>query len=62
MKIYMCNYVPNFKFLAYFVFLKEKVPNISTSEKLESLRYKIMLFIFQILFLRINLSLEKRGQ
>ena len=42
--------------------LKEDLPNDSTSENLESFRFKILLLIFRMLFMRINLSSEKRGQ
>ena len=45
-----------------FEFLKEELPNNSTSENLESFRFKILLSMFQMLFMRINLSSEKRGQ
>ena len=42
----------------FFVLLKEELPN----ENLESFRFKILLSIFRMLFMRINLSSEKRGQ
>ena len=45
-----------------FVLLTEDLPNINTSEKLESFRFEILLSMFQMLFIRTNLSSEKRGQ
>ena len=51
-----------FKINIFFVLLKEELPNNSTSENLESFRFKILLSMFRILFMRINLSSEKRGQ
>ena len=51
-----------FKIDVYFVLLKEELPNNSTSENLESFRFKILLSMFRMLFMRINLSSEKRGQ
>ena len=51
-----------FKIDVFFVFLKEELPNNSTSENLESFRFKILLSMFRMLFMRINLSSEKRGQ
>ena len=51
-----------FKIVVFFVLLKVELPNNSTSENLESFRFKILLSMFQMLFLRINLSSEKRGQ
>ena len=42
----------------FFVLLKEELP----IENLESFRFKILLSIFRMLFMRINLSSEKRGQ
>ena len=51
-----------FKTDVYFVLLKEELPNNSTSENLESFRFKILLSMFRMLFMRINLSSEKRGQ
>ena len=39
--------------------LNEGLPNNSTSENLESFRFKILL---SMLFMKINLSSEKRGQ
>ena len=50
-----------FKIDAYFVSLKEEVPNNSTSENLESFRFKLLLPMFQMLFTRINRSLEKES-
>ena len=44
-----------FKIDVFFVLLKEELPNNSTSENLESFRFKILL-------MRIKLSSEKRGQ
>ena len=44
------------------VLLKEELPNNSTSENLESFRFKTFLLMFQMSFMRINLSSEKRGQ
>ena len=44
-----------FKMDVFFVLLKEELPNNSTSENLESFRFKILL-------MRIKLSSEKRGQ
>ena len=51
-----------FKIDVFFVLLKEELPNNSTSENLESFRFKILLSMFRMLFMRINLSSEKRGQ
>ena len=51
-----------FKVDVFFVFIKEELPNNSTSENLDSFRFKILLSKFRILFMRINLSSEKRGQ
>ena len=51
-----------FKMDVFFVLLKEKLPNNSTSENIESFRFKILLSMFRMLFIRINLSSEKRGQ
>ena len=51
-----------FKINVFFVLLKEELPNNSTSENLESFRFKILLSMFRMLFMRINLSSEKRGQ
>ena len=51
-----------FKIDVFFVLLKEKLPSNSTSENLESFRFKILLSMFQMLFMRINLSSEKRRQ
>ena len=47
-----------FKTDVFFVLLKEELPN----ENLESFRFKILLSMFRMLFMRINLSSEKRGQ
>ena len=49
-----------FKINVFFESLKEELPNNSTSENLESFRFKILLSMFRMLFLRINLSSEKR--
>ena len=46
----------------FFELLKEELPNNSTSENLESFRFKKLLSMFRMLFMRINLSSEKRGQ
>ena len=51
-----------FKIDVFFVLLKEELPNNSTSENLESFRFKILLSMFRMFFMRINLSSEKRGQ
>ena len=51
-----------FKIDVFFVLLKEELPNNSTSENLESFRFKILLSMFRMLFMRINLSSEKRRQ
>ena len=51
-----------FKIDLFFVLSKEELPNNSTSENLEWFRFKISLSMFQILFMRINISPEKRGQ
>ena len=50
-----------FKINLFFVFLKKHLPKNSTSENLELFRFKIFLSMFQMLFVRINLSSEKRG-
>ena len=50
------------KINVFFVLLKEELPNNNTSENLESFRFKILLSMFRMLFMRINLSSEKRGQ
>ena len=42
-----------FKIDVFFVLLKEELPNNSTSENLESFRFKMM---FQMLFMTVNLS------
>ena len=49
-----------FKINSFFVLLKEELPNNSTSENLESFRFKI-LSMFRMLFMRIKLSSEKEG-
>ena len=49
-----------FKTNVFFESLKEELPNNSTSENLESFRFKILLSMFRMLSLRINLSSEKR--
>ena len=51
-----------FKIDVFFVLLKEELAKISTSENLEPFRFKILLSMFRMLFMRINLSSEKRGQ
>ena len=51
-----------FKIDAFFVLLNEDLPNNSTSENLESLRFRTLLSMFRMLFISINLSSEKRGQ
>ena len=51
-----------FKIDIFFVLLKEELPNNSTSKNIESFRFKILLSMLQMLFMRINLSSEKRGQ
>ena len=51
-----------FKINVFFVLLKEELLNNSTIENLKSFRFKILLSVLQILFTRINLSLEKRRQ
>ena len=51
-----------FKIDVSFVLLKEELPNNSTSKNLESFRFKILLSMFRMLFMRINLSSEKGGQ
>ena len=50
-----------FKIDVFFVLLKEELPNNSTSENLESFKFKILLSMFRMLFIRINLSSEKEG-
>ena len=50
-----------FKIDAYFVSLKEELPSNSTSENLESFRFKLLLPMFQMLFTRINRSSEKES-
>ena len=44
-----------FKINLFFVLLKEKLPNDSISENLELFRFKILLSMFEMLFMRINL-------
>ena len=51
-----------FKIDVFFVLLKKELPNNITSENLESFRFKILLSMFRILFMRINPSSEKIGQ
>ena len=51
-----------FKIDVFFVLLKEKLPNNSTSKNLESIRFKILLSMFRMLSMRIKLSSEKRGK
>ena len=46
----------------FFVLSKKKLPNNSTSENLVSFRFKILLPMFRMLFMRINLSSEKTAQ
>ena len=46
----------------FFALSKEDLPNKSTSEKMESFKFKILLSMFPILFIRINVSSQKRGQ
>ena len=48
-----------FKIDAYFVSLKKELPSNSTSENLESFRSKLLLPMFQLLFMRINRISEK---
>ena len=50
-----------FEIDVFFVLFKEEVPNNSTSENLESFRFKLLLPMFQMLFTRINRSLEKES-
>ena len=50
-----------FKTNVFFESLKEELPNNSTSENLESFRFKILLPMFRLWFMRINLSSEKKG-
>ena len=51
-----------FKIDVFFILLKKGLSNKSTSENLESFRFKILLSMIRMLFMRINLSSEKRGQ
>ena len=44
-----------FKIDVFFVLSKEELPNKSTSENLESFRFKIFLSMFKMLFMRIDL-------
>ena len=39
----------------------EELPNNSNSENLKSFRFKIVLPMFRMLFMRINLSTQKDG-
>ena len=50
-----------FEIDVFFVLFKEEVPNNSTSENLESFRFKILLSMFRMLFMKINLSSKKEG-
>ena len=47
--------------MGFFVLLKDELPNNSTSKNLESFRFKILLSVFQMFFMRITLSSEKEG-
>ena len=47
--------IVEFKIDVFFVLLKEELSNNSTSEYLQSFRFKILLSMFRILFMRINL-------
>ena len=49
-----------FEIDVFLVLPKEELPNKCTSENLESVRFKILLSMFRILFMRINLSSEKK--
>ena len=49
-----------FKINVFFVLLKGEPQNNSTSENLESFGFKILFSMFRMLFMRINLSSEKR--
>ena len=51
-----------FKINVFYVLLREELPNNNTSENLESFRFKMLLSMFRMLFMRINLSSEKRKQ
>ena len=46
----------------YFALPEDELANKNTSENLESFRLKIFLSMLQMLFIRINLSSEKRRQ
>ena len=48
-----------FKIDVFFELLKRELQNNSTFENLESFRFKILLSMFRIWFMRINLSSEK---
>ena len=50
-----------FEIDVFFALFKEEVPNNSTSENLESFRFKILLSMFRMLFMKINLSSKKEG-
>ena len=45
-----------FKIYVFFIMLKEELPNNSTSKIPESFRFKMLLSMFRMLFMRINLS------
>ena len=51
-----------FKVNIFFVLLKEELSNNNTSKNLESIRFARLLSMFRMLFMRINLLSEKRGQ
>ena len=51
-----------FKIDVFFVLLKEELVNNSISGNLESFTFNILLSMFRMLFMRIKLSSEKRGQ
>ena len=48
--------------VVFFVLLNKELPNNSTSENPESFKLKLLLAMLRMLFMRINLSSEKRGQ
>ena len=50
-----------FEIDVFFVLIKEQVPNNSTSENLESFRFKILFSMFRMLFMKIKLSSNKEG-
>ena len=50
-----------FEIDVFFVLIKEQVPNNSTSENLESFRFKILFSMFRMLFMKIKLSSKKEG-